>query len=97
LDRATSEHQDLFNAEAYDYEAAGARLLARDLVKLLDQGAVRRVLEILSPEAIEEGPLLLAQQSGFPLETARRLVGAFCDELAASGRSSARQHAGCST
>ena len=83
LDRATSEHQDLFNAEAYDYEAAGARLLARDLVKqLFDQDAVRRVLEILLLEAVEGGPLLLAQQPGFPLETARRLVGAFCDELA---------------
>ena len=35
LDRATSEHQDLFNAEAYDFEAAGARLLARDLVSFL--------------------------------------------------------------
>lgn len=81
LDRATSEHQDLFNAEAYDYEAAGARLLARDLIKLLDQDAVRRVLEILSPEADEEGLLLLARQSGFPLETARRLVGEFCEEL----------------
>jgi len=81
LDRATSEHQDLFDVDAYDYEAAGARLLARDLVKLLDAPAIRRVLKILSSEAVEEGPLLLAQQSGINLEVARRLVEAFCDEL----------------
>lgn len=82
LDRATTEHRDLFDAEAYDYEGAGARLLARDLVKLLDEAAIRRVVEILSPEADEDGPLLLAQQSGMDLETARRLVEAFCHELA---------------
>jgi hypothetical protein len=40
------------------------------------------VVEILSPEVDEDGPLLLAQQSRMDLETARRLVEAFCHELA---------------
>lgn len=82
LDRATSEHRDLFDAETYDYEAAGARLLARDLAKVLDAAAIQRVLQILSPEADEDGPLLLAHQSGMDFETAPRLVAACCDELA---------------
>jgi predicted nucleotidyltransferase len=81
LDRATSEHSDLFTAENYDYELAGARMLARDLLMLLDGAGVNRLLEILRPEADEEGSLLLAQQSGIALENARRLVEAFCDEL----------------
>lgn len=82
LDRATSEHQDLFDAEDYDYGAASARLLGRDLVTFLDGAAIRRVLEILLHEADEEGPLLLARQSGIDLETARRLIEVFCYELA---------------
>jgi predicted nucleotidyltransferase len=86
LDRATSEHNDLFSGDDFDYEAASARLLARDVVALLDQAAIRRVLEILSPEAEEDGPLLLAQQSGIDLETARRLVQVFCYESTRSER-----------
>jgi hypothetical protein len=35
------------------------------------------ILQILSPEAEEDGPLLLGQQSGIDLETARRLVQVF--------------------
>ena len=82
LDRATSEHRDLFAVDNFDYQGASARLLARDLVKLLNGSGIRRVLEILVPEADEEGSLLLAQQSGMDLEFARGLVEAFCDELA---------------
>jgi len=82
LDRATSDHPDLFASEDFDYEMAGARLLARDLLKLFDATGIQRVLAILLPEADEDGTLLLAGQSGIDLETARRLVEAFCDELA---------------
>ena len=82
LDRATSEHSDLFDGERFDYESASAGLLARDLAHLLDEAGIRRVLEILCPEADEDGPLLLAQQSGIDLETARRMLEAFCLELA---------------
>ena len=81
LDRATSDHRDLFEVEDYDYEIAGARLLARDLIEILDPPSARRVLEILAPEAESEGPLLLANQSGMGLEKARQLVEAFCREL----------------
>ena len=48
LDRAATEHRDLFEAEDYDYEIAGARLLARDLIKVLDRPSIRRVVEILA-------------------------------------------------
>lgn len=82
LDRATTEHRDLFDAEDYDYELAGARLLARDLTKILDRPSARRVLEVLAPEGESEGPLLLANQSGMNIERACQLIEAFCDELA---------------
>jgi predicted nucleotidyltransferase len=36
LDRATSEHNDLLSGDDFDYQAASARLLARDVVELLD-------------------------------------------------------------
>jgi predicted nucleotidyltransferase len=81
LDRATTEHRDLFEGEDYDYEIAGARLLARDLIKILDRSSARRILEILAPEAESEGPLVLANQSGLGLEKGRKLVAAFCSEL----------------
>jgi predicted nucleotidyltransferase len=76
-DRATSEHNGPLSGDDFDYQAASARLLARDVVELLDQAAIRRVLQILSPEAEEDGPLLLGQQSGIDLEAARRLVQVF--------------------
>jgi predicted nucleotidyltransferase len=82
LDRATSEHIDLFSTEDFDYEAAAARLLARDVAMLLNGAGIQRVLEILLPEADEGGPLLLAKQSGIDLESARRLIAALCDEFA---------------
>lgn len=81
LDRATTEHRDLFEVEDYDYELACARLLARDLTRVLDPPSARRVLEILAPEAESEGTLLLANQSGMNMEKARHLVEAFCREL----------------
>lgn len=81
FDRAAVEHPDLFDADDYDYHEAGARLLARDIGKLVDRPAVQRLLDILRPEADEQGGLRLANQSGLDLEHARRLVEVVCEEL----------------
>ena len=56
-------------------------MLCRDLLALIDDTAVRRLLEILRPEIDDQGPLLLAQQSGVPLQRARRIIQAFATEL----------------
>lgn len=82
MDRAASEHNDLFEADDYDDEVAGAKLLGRDIARLLDAAAIRRVMEILLPESDHQGRLQLAQQSGVDLEHARRLIEAMCSELA---------------
>jgi predicted nucleotidyltransferase len=82
FDRAASEHQDLFEAEDFDYAEAGVRLLARDIAPLVGGAGIERLLTILTPEADEAGPLLLAQQSGLDREHARRLLAVLCDELA---------------
>jgi predicted nucleotidyltransferase len=81
LDRATTDHPDLFAADNPDYEENSARLLCRDLLALIDDTAMRRLLEILLPEIDDQGPLLLAQQSGLPLHRARRIIQAFATEL----------------
>jgi predicted nucleotidyltransferase len=84
FDRALSEHGDLFEADDFDHVEAGVRLLARDIAALIGRSAVERLLAILVPEADADGALLLARQSGFELERARRLLEVLCDELAAA-------------
>lgn len=84
LDRASSEHAELFEAEDFDYAEAGVRLLARDMKPLLGSAGVGRMLTVLALEADEFGPLLLARQSGLELERARRLIEVLCDELAST-------------
>ena len=81
LDRATTDHPDLFAAEDPDYEENSARLLCRDLLAHIDDTAAKRLLVILRPEIDDQGPLLLAQQSGVPLQRARRIIRAFATEL----------------
>lgn len=81
LDRATIDHPDLFAATDSDYEENSARLLCRDLLAHIDASAARRLIEILRPEIDDQGPLLLAQQSGLPLERAHRIIRAFAAEL----------------
>jgi predicted nucleotidyltransferase len=76
FDRAGRDHGDLYNVEDYDHEGAGARLIGRDIALLLDEPAIRRVSDILLPQANARGPLLLAGQSGLDLERARRLIDA---------------------
>jgi hypothetical protein len=51
------------------------------LLALIDDTAMRRLLEILLPEIDDQGTLLLAQQSGLPLHRARRIIQAFATEL----------------
>lgn len=81
LETTITDHPDLFGSPGSDYETAGARLLGRDVAKLLDAGAAERLLKILLPEADPEGTMLLAGQSGVELERMRQLIEAVCDEL----------------
>jgi predicted nucleotidyltransferase len=81
MDRAAAEHADLFEVDDFDHEEMSARLLGRDLLKLIDTAATRRIVEILQPEADEQGTLLLAKQSGVALERARRIIQALSTEL----------------
>ena len=83
FDRATKEHADLFEQDDYDHEATSAQLLGRDMSTLLDFNATGKILQIVVSEADEEGPLLLAQQTGLDLGHGRRLVAALCKGLAA--------------
>lgn len=81
LDRATSDHKDLFETGDYDYTAAGAQLLGRDIALLLDGKAKEYVLAILRPQADEQGPLILAGQAGRNPEQTRKLIAAVCKGL----------------
>lgn len=80
-DHAALNHPDLFEMADYEHEVAGAALLGRDLQRLLDEAARARVLEILQPEADEQGPRLLAQQSRLDIGLARRMISGLCDGL----------------
>lgn len=82
MERATSEHGDLFSLDDFDYEYVGARLLGRDIASLLDKRSIEYILPILLPQADTDGPLLLSHQSGLDLERGRRLIEALCDGLA---------------
>lgn len=82
LDRATSDHKDVFEAGGYDYSAASAQLLGRDIALLLDGAAKEHVLAILRPQADEQGSLVLAGQASRNPEQARKLIAALCQGLA---------------
>ena len=82
MDRAATEHGDLFEQDDYDHEATSAQLLGRDMTHLLDEDAMEKMLEILMPEIDANGSLLLAKQTGLELEHGRRLVSALCEGLA---------------
>lgn len=80
-DPAGAGHADLFEVDDYDHEATSARLLGRDIAVLLDDPSKTHVLEILLPEADENGALILAGQAGPNLEKTRKLIEAVCDGL----------------
>lgn len=81
-DRDWALHADLFETDDYDHQRCSATLLGRDIALMLDAKARARVLEILLPQADEQGPLTLASQSGRDLEQARAMIEALCDGIA---------------
>lgn len=54
VDRLYGEESALFQAEEYEFEYAGARLLGRDLAKIAKPETVRSVLEVLERETREQ-------------------------------------------
>jgi predicted nucleotidyltransferase len=80
-DHAAQYYPDLFEAPDYVHEVASARLLGRDLRQLLDEAAMERILQILQPEADEEGERLLAQQSRLETGLAVTMIAGLCEGL----------------
>jgi hypothetical protein len=54
------------------------------MVVIADRRGIKRILDILLPEADEAGGLLLAHQSGIELEVARGSLEVLCSELSAA-------------
>lgn len=80
-DHAAQYYPDLFEAPDYAHEVASARLLGRDLRQLLDAAATERMLQILQPEADEQGQRLLAQQSRLDAGLAVTMIAGLCEGL----------------
>jgi predicted nucleotidyltransferase len=74
FDRVVEQQADLLDDPVFDYETAGARLLARDVARLLDKDGIQRVLSVVRPESNPEGALLLVRQSQMAIDRARRLI-----------------------
>ncbi len=63
--RLFSEHDDLLNADEFDYERAGARLLGRDMAKLASQETKQALIDILAHETGEgDDSRLVAAMTG---------------------------------
>lgn len=62
-ERLLDEHEDLLAVETFDYELAGARLLARDMARICDQHVLLRVLGIVDRELADEDNLQLVSYS----------------------------------
>jgi predicted nucleotidyltransferase len=80
-DHAARHYPELFDAPDYVAEVTSARLLGRDLRQLLDEAATERVLQILQPEADENGQRLLAQQSRLATSSAVAMIAGLCEGL----------------
>ena len=80
-DHAAMNYPDLFEAPDYVHEVAGARLMGRDMRQLLDEASAARVLQILRPEADENGQRLLAQQSRLDTNLAVSMIAGLCEGL----------------
>ena len=61
--RLFEEHDDLLNNDNFDYEAAGAHILGRDLARICDGEARQQILKILDRELSAESDLQLVVQS----------------------------------
>ena len=62
IDRLHGEESALFQAEEYEFEYAGARLLGRDLAKIAKPETVQLVLKILEQETGEQSQSRLAAE-----------------------------------
>ncbi len=63
--RLLGEHDDLLNADEFDYERAGARLLGRDMAKLAAQETKQALMDILAHETGEgDDSRLVAAMTG---------------------------------
>jgi predicted nucleotidyltransferase len=75
-DRLYTEAQELLAAEAFDYEAAGAWLLGKDVAGCLEAEGRERIAAMLAEEADPGGRLRLAGDLRMDAERALRLIGA---------------------
>jgi predicted nucleotidyltransferase len=80
-DHAVQYYPDLFEVPDYVHEVASAQLLGLDLRQLLDKAATQRMLQILQPEADEQGQRLLAQQSRIDTSLAVTMIAGLCEGL----------------
>lgn len=80
-DHAARYYPELFEAPDYAHEVASARLLGRDLRQLLDEAAALHVLQILQPEADDDGQRLLAHQSRLDAGLAVTMIAGLCEGL----------------
>lgn len=78
-ERLYTEAEELLQREDFDYEAAGAWLLGKDLAGCLDAGAHEQVAVMLAEEADERGALRLAGDLRMEPERALRLLAALED------------------
>jgi predicted nucleotidyltransferase len=86
LDRAMSEHADLFEAEDFEYEEVSTFVLGRDIAALLDRSSAKNVLTILAEEIDPDGRAVLAHQSGLEITRACSLLAALADGLSGTSR-----------
>ncbi len=71
-ERLLAEHEDLLAVENFDYELAGARMLARDMAQICDQHVLLRVLRIVDREVADEDNLQLVSYSSSRSNTVER-------------------------
>jgi predicted nucleotidyltransferase len=84
LQRAALQHADLFDDPNFSHPLAGARLLGRDVVTVLNAGDLIKLRKVLLPEIDETGPLLLVNQMGRDPGYALELLNAMSGELVRS-------------
>lgn len=76
-ERLESDHADILNAEDFDFEPAGARLLGRDIRALLGPQGADTLLALVRPELDIDGQQLLVGQSGIEVNLSMQLLVQF--------------------
>lgn len=79
--RLYDEFSHLLEDPQFDYEAAGAYILGRDVKALLDEKGLAHVLEIMTAESDADGALHLVGDMGIDPEKALRLLDALREGL----------------